>query len=209
MDAEIIPGILRIIAAGWRILASTGISRAPGRCRRECVSIKGASPAISDVRAQIVALLPRLRRFCMAIAGGADAGDDLAQATIERALSRIDQWEEGTRLDSWMYRIAQNIRIDQARSAKVRGIQVDVEALVSVQGDDGRSILEARSDLAAAQSAMAALPDDQRVLMALVVLDGQSYKEAAETLSIPVGTVMSRLARARRAIDNHVHGAVA
>lgn len=160
----------------------------------------------SDVHRQIVALLPRLRRFCMAVAGGTDAGDDLVQATVERALLRIDQWQEGTRLDSWMYRIAQNIRIDQARASKVRGIKVDVDELASLQGDDGRDVVESRSDLAAAQRAMAALPEDQRTLLALVVLDGQSYKDAADILDIPMGTVMSRLARARRAIDIHVHG---
>lgn len=105
-----------------------------------------------------------------------------------------------------MFRIAQNIRIDQARAAKVRGVQVDVDELVTLEGEDGRATVEARSDLAAAQRAMAALPEDQRALMALVVLDGQSYKDAAEILDIPVGTVMSRLARARRAIDSYVHG---
>ena len=142
----------------------------------------------------------------MAIAGGNDAGDDLVQSTVERALMRSDQWQQGTRLDSWMFRIAQNIRIDQARAAKVRGVQVDVDELVTLEGEDGRATVEARSDLAAAQRAMAALPEDQRALMALVVLDGQSYKDAAEILDIPVGTVMSRLARARRAIDSYVHG---
>ena len=142
----------------------------------------------------------------MALAGGADGGDDLVQATVERALLRSDQWQHGTRLDSWMFRIAQNIRIDQARATKVRGVQIDVDELVSLQGEDGRDIVEARSELAAAQAAMAALPQDQRALMALVVLDGQSYKDAAEILDIPVGTVMSRIARARRAIDIYVHG---
>jgi RNA polymerase sigma-70 factor, ECF subfamily len=160
----------------------------------------------ADVRDQIVAILPRLRRFCMAMAGEADAGDDLVQATVERALLRSDQWQQGTRLDSWMFRIAQNIRIDLARATKVRGVQTDVDELVSLQGDDGRMIVEARSDLAVAQSAMAALPEDQRALLALVVIDGQSYKEAAQILDIPIGTVMSRLARARRAIDLRVHG---
>jgi RNA polymerase sigma-70 factor, ECF subfamily len=160
----------------------------------------------ADIRAQIVALLPRLRRFCMAISGGADAGDDLMQATVERALSRSDQWQQGTRLDSWMFRIAQNIKIDQARATKVRGIQIDVDELISLQGDDGRVIVEARSDLTAVETAMAALTDDQRASLALIVIDGQSYKDAADILNIPIGTLMSRIARARRAIDLHVHG---
>jgi RNA polymerase sigma-70 factor, ECF subfamily len=164
------------------------------------------SIGLIDVRDQIVAHLPRLRRFCMVLAGNADAGDDLMQATVERALKRQDQWLQGTRLDSWMFKIAQNIRIDQARAIKVRGVQIDVEEAVSLTGDDGRAIVEGRSELAKAQAALATLPEDQRALMALVVFDGQSYKEAAEILDIPIGTVMSRLARARRAIDIHMHG---
>jgi RNA polymerase sigma-70 factor, ECF subfamily len=164
------------------------------------------SIGLIDVRDQIVAHLPRLRRFCMVLAGNADAGDDLMQATVERALKRQDQWLQGTRLDSWMFKIAQNIRIDQARAIKVRGVQIDVEEAVSLTGDDGRAIVEGRSELAKAQAALATLPEDQRALMALVVFDGQSYKEAAEILDIPIGTVRSRLARARRAIDIHMHG---
>lgn len=159
-----------------------------------------------DLRTEIVAILPRLRRFCMAIARGRDAGDDLCQATIERALSRADQFIHGTRLDSWMYRIAQNILIDAARRTRTRGVEVDVNDAYGLVGDDGLQILEGRSALARAQAAMAALPDEQRMLMALVVLDGMSYKDAAETMDIPIGTVMSRIARARRAIDAHING---
>ena len=159
------------------------------------------APALDmATRDQLVALLPRLRRFCMALTRSAEAGDDLTQATIERALSRIDQWNAGTRLDSWMFRIAQNINIDQARALKTRGVSVDVDALADVSGEDGREIVEARDALSRAQAAMARLPDDQRALMALVVIDGQSYKEAAATLDIPIGTVMSRIARARASI---------
>jgi RNA polymerase sigma-70 factor, ECF subfamily len=151
-------------------------------------------------RDQLVALLPRLRRFCMALTRSAEAGDDLAQSTIERALSRINQWHEGTRLDSWMFRIAQNINIDQARAQKTRGVSVDIDELASVSGEDGRDVVESRNALAKAQAAMAKLPDDQRMLIALVAIDGQSYKDAAAILDIPIGTVMSRLARARTAI---------
>jgi RNA polymerase sigma-70 factor, ECF subfamily len=159
------------------------------------------APALDmATRDQLVALLPRLRRFCMALTRSAEAGDDLTQATIERALSRIDQWNAGTRLDSWMFRIAQNINIDQARALKTRGVSVDVDTLADVSGEDGRAIVEVRDALSRAQAAMARLPDDQRALMALVVIDGQSYKEAAETLDIPIGTVMSRIARARASI---------
>lgn len=159
-----------------------------------------------DLRREIVGLLPRLRRFCMAIARGQDAGDDLCQATIERALSRAGQFEHGTRLDSWMFRIAQNIMIDQARRTKTRGVEIDVDDTLPLIGDDGVQIVEGRSDLERARAAMAMLPDEQRALLALVVVDGKSYKDASDILGIPMGTVMSRLSRARRAIDAHVNG---
>lgn len=159
------------------------------------------------LRTQIVALLPRLRRFCSALTRNGDAGDDLCQATIERALTRADQFEPGTRLDSWMYRIARNIQIDTARRRQVRGSEVDIDDAHDIAGDDGVAVVEGRSDLARAEAAMAGLTEDQRALIALVVIDGQSYKDAADTLGIPVGTVMSRIARARRAIDLAVRGA--
>ncbi|MEQ1716797.1 MAG: RNA polymerase sigma factor [Hyphomicrobium sp.] len=158
-----------------------------------------------DLRSEIVAMLPRLRRFCMGIARNGDVGDDLCQATIERALSRADQFELGTRLDSWMYRIAQNIMIDSARRTRTRGVEVEVDDALGLIGDDGLQIVEGRSDLARARAAMAALPDELRTLMSLLVLDGMSYKDAAATLEIPIGTVMSRFARARRVIDAQIN----
>lgn len=161
---------------------------------------------MESVRARIVAFLPRLRRFCTVLARSEDRGDDLMQATVERALTRIDQWQSGSSLESWMFRIAQNIQIDEVRAQGRRGITIDIDEAVSLAGDDGRVVVEGRSDLNRARAAMAALPDEQRVLMALVVLDGRSYKEAAEILDIPIGTVMSRIARARQSIDRALHG---
>lgn len=157
-----------------------------------------------DVRARIVAFIPRLRRFCGGMSESRHQGDDLMQATVERALSRIDQWQPGTSLESWMYRMARNIRIDRARAERVRGVTSDI-ATETLAGDDALARLEARSDLDAVRAAMAALPLEQRELMVLVVIDGQSYKDAAEILEIPIGTVMSRIARARRAIADHVN----
>jgi RNA polymerase sigma-70 factor (ECF subfamily) len=168
----------------------------------------GSVPEAVDLRKAIVAHLPRLRRFCMALARNADAGDDLCQATVERALARAAQFIPGTRLDSWMYRIAQNIQIDQGRRLRTRGTEIAIDDAFDLSGDDGVAIVEGRSSLARARSAMAALPDDQRALIALVVLDGKSYREAADILEIPIGTVMSRIARARRSIDLFVNGGV-
>src|SRR5271165_1667188 len=153
-----------------------------------------------DPRLLIVDFLPRLRRFCHAITGDPDKGDDLVQETCARALSRLAQWEAGTRLDSWMFRIAQNLWFDQRRAHKVRGDAVDIDQAYDIPGDDGRDIAEFRLTLREVNEGIAELPADQQVLIALVCVDGLSYKEAAEVLEVPIGTVMSRLARARRAL---------
>lgn len=162
-----------------------------------------------DLREQIITFLPRLRRFCLALARRPDVADDLCQATVERALARAEQFAPGSKLDSWMYKIAQNIWIDEGRRRQTRGSEVDVEQAFALVGSDGLKVVEGRSDLARARTALASLPEEQRVLITLVVLDGMSYKGAAETLGIPIGTVMSRIARARRAIDLQVNGEVA
>jgi len=99
-----------------------------------------------------------------------------------------------------MFRIAQNIWLDQRRAHKVRGDSVDLDQAYDVAGSDGRELTENRLTLAEVSQGIAALPGDQQILIALVCVDGLSYKEAAEVLSIPIGTVMSRLARARRAL---------
>jgi RNA polymerase sigma-70 factor, ECF subfamily len=154
----------------------------------------------SDLRLQIVELLPRLRRFSYALTGDQDKGDDLVQETCARALSRIEQWVPGTRLDSWMFRIAQNVWLDRLRAQKVRSDAVDIDAACDLAGDDGRTIAEIRLTLAEVSEGIAQLPGDQQVIIALICVDGLSYREAAEVLEVPIGTVMSRLARARRAL---------
>jgi RNA polymerase sigma-70 factor (ECF subfamily) len=154
----------------------------------------------------MVELLPRLRRFAVALTGDLDQADDLVQETCARALSRIGQYQEGTRLDSWMYRIAQNLWLDRARARKVRGEQVAVDVAEALPGTDGRDVMESRLTLDAVNAAMAHLPDEQRVLIALVCVDGLSYKEAADITQTPIGTVMSRLARARRELHVRLEG---
>lgn len=148
----------------------------------------------------MVALLPRLRRFAYVLTRDMERADDLVQETCLRALDRLDQWERGTRLDSWLYRIAQNIWFDRLRSLKVRGETAEIDVAVDVAGEDGRNVTETRLALIDISKAISTLPEEQQVLIALVCVDGLSYKEAAETLEIPIGTIMSRLARARQAL---------
>lgn len=153
-----------------------------------------------NIRSQMIEFLPRLRRFAYALTRNWELADDLVQDTCERALARADQWQPGTRLDSWMYRIAQNIWFDAGRAAKSRGERADIDDIAEIQGSDGRNVTESRLTLAAVFSQMEKLPRDQQVLLALVCVEGLSYKEAAETLKLPIGTVMSRLSRARQTI---------
>lgn len=153
------------------------------------------------MRGAMIAFLPRLRRFCHALTAHPDDGDDLMQATVERALSRSHLFDQGSRIDSWMFRIAQNLHIDTLRATRRRGITVPVDELLPLPGEDGRTLTENRSSLAAAQAALATVPDDQRAAFVLVVVEGLSYREAAETLGVPIGTIMSRLARARARIE--------
>jgi RNA polymerase sigma-70 factor, ECF subfamily len=158
-----------------------------------------------EVRERMVAVLPRLRRFAYALTGSAEQGDDLVQDACLRALSRIDQWQPGTRLDSWMYRIAQNIWLDRVRASKVRGEVVDVEVAEELVGSDGRVVTESELTLKAVDAALSRLTAEQRAVIALVCIEGVSYKQAAEIAGVPIGTVMSRLARARRALNAHLN----
>lgn len=155
-----------------------------------------------NIRSQMIEFLPRLRRFAYALTRNMELADDLVQDTCERALARSDQWQPGTRLDSWMYRIAQNIWFDAGRASKVRGEQAELADIAEVAGSDGRDVTETRLTLTAVFDTIEKLPRDQQVLVALVCVDGLSYKEAADTLNLPIGTVMSRLSRARQSIAN-------
>lgn len=157
----------------------------------------------------IVALLPRLRRFAAGLCGSAHEGDDIVQAACLRALERHYQWEPGTRLDSWMFRIIRNLWLDGRKSAWSRLVRPDEEAMTAAPGGSLERELEARDELALARRAIAALPPQQREVLLLVTVEGQTYEAAADTLGIPLGTVMSRLARARVAVARTVREGVA
>jgi RNA polymerase sigma-70 factor (ECF subfamily) len=146
----------------------------------------------------LVVLLPRLRRFARALAHSEDEADDLVQSACERALASRHGFVPGTRLDSWMYRIVQNLWIDRCRSRATRGEHVDIDEAYDLAGADGRTETMSRLTLAEVRERVRALPEDQRLVLALVTLEGLSYREAADRLAVPIGTIMSRLSRARR-----------
>ena len=154
----------------------------------------------SELRRELTLILPRLRRFGVALAGSADEGDDIVHAAIERALSRPAQWQPGTRLDSWMFRIMQNIWKDRGRKRRSDLQKHALELAATDTTVDGQHVTETALMLTRAREQFTLLSDDHRAVLALVVIDGHSYQEAAEILDIPVGTLMSRLYRAREAL---------
>ena len=145
-------------------------------------------------------LLPRLRRFAHTLSRNAADADDLTQATIERALRSRDQWQAGTRLDSWLYRIMRNLWIDTARArARKERHEAPAEDADSI-GEDPRDAIHASIELKRAMAAMERLPDDQRELVAMILIEGFGYREVSEMLDLPIGTVSSRLVRGRNAL---------
>jgi RNA polymerase sigma-70 factor (ECF subfamily) len=154
--------------------------------------------APENVHEQIVALLPRLRRFARNLARNPHDADDVVQIALERALLKLDQWRRDARLDSWLFKIVRNAWIDELRSRGRR----DKMFLAAEAGDNvGDATLDREADLMSVQSAMANLPEDQRTAVSLVLVEGLSYKEAADVLDIPIGTLTSRLARGREALQ--------
>lgn len=150
------------------------------------------------LRREIAELLPRLRRFGRSLTRDRHDADDLVQVAVERALGRLDQWQPGTRLDSWLFRIMQNAWIDELRTRdRRRQTFVDEEEGEHV----GVATNDAQVEAMALRQALATLGDDQRAAVALVLVEGLSYQEAAGVLGIPVGTLTSRLARGREALQ--------
>jgi RNA polymerase sigma-70 factor (ECF subfamily) len=159
----------------------------------------------NDLRQALTAVLPRLYRFGMALTGSSADTDDLVQNTCERVLRRSDQLREINRLDAWLFGIMRNIWIDEIRHRRVRRHD-QIDAASDVIGEDGQANVDGRMNLAAVRRAMTALPVEQRTVLMLVCVDGLSYKEAAEVLDIPVGTIMSRLSRARQNLHDRMSG---
>lgn len=154
----------------------------------------------SELEQQLRDHWPRLRRFAYALSHSGPDADDLVQEVAMRALSRCDQWTPGTRFDSWMFRIARNLWIDMVRARGRRETRSAPEEEAERIGHDPRPGIEAALDLGTAMAAMQRLPQEQREVVALILIDGLGYREAAETLELPIGTVSSRLVRGRTAL---------
>ena len=185
------PGPARCIAPPSDALQERAIYRLAPPSHEATVS--------TDLKRDLIALLPRLRRFARTLTRSVPEADDLVQEACLRALTRADQWDRSQPLDRWMFRIARNLWISEIRKRNVRIGQGQVPAdesheLVSVETGEGSL---AASQL---QGRIAALPDELGAVLLTVSVEGYSYAEAAELFDIPVGTVMSRIHRARKAL---------
>jgi RNA polymerase sigma-70 factor (ECF subfamily) len=161
------------------------------------------SSTYETIRSNLPALLPRLRRFARALAKHAADADDVVQIAVERALMRSDQWNPAMRLESWMFGIIRNAWIDETRSRKRQSAVFAPEELGERVGTDS---IENENTALSVQEAMGRLPEEQRTAVALVLVEGLSYKEAAEVIQIPIGTLTSRLARGREALQAMLGG---
>ena len=154
-----------------------------------------------DEFAQAVgSLLPRLRRFAFALSRHSADADDLASLAVERALRSRAQFTPGTRLDSWLLRITRNLWIDEARRRQRKAAWEAPPEEGERQGFDGAADIERSAELVNVMRAMSRLPDEQREVVALIMIEGLGYREVAELLGQPIGTVSSRLVRGRNAL---------
>jgi RNA polymerase sigma-70 factor, ECF subfamily len=155
------------------------------------------SSAPAEISNEMVELLPRLRRFARSLSRNQHDADDLVQSVVERAWRHLDQLKPGANLGSWMFGIMKNAWIDDRRAKSRRGE-------VQLPEDSGEhpaiSPADANTGLWAISEAMDKLPEEQRLAVALVLVEGMSYKEASTLLEIPMGTLTSRLARGRTAL---------
>ena len=154
-----------------------------------------------DISEQLVSLLPRLRRFAAGLTGNLSDADDLVQQSCEKALRKQHQWQPGTRLDSWMYRIIQTTWIDQTRRQRSDTVSLESEKMPETQDRRSGNVAENHNMLDRVSQVLNQLPEDQRVVLLMIAVEGRSYQEVSNMLEVPKGTVMSRLFRARSRVQ--------
>jgi RNA polymerase sigma-70 factor (ECF subfamily) len=145
-------------------------------------------------------LLPRLRRFARALTRGSADADDLVQVALERARERRSAWRNGTRIEGWVFTIIKTAWIDETRTPKRRGGLASFGEAIESIADPGVPDLETGRAATAAERALLDLPDDQRLAVCLVLVEGLSYREAADVMEVPIDALTSRLVRGRAAL---------
>lgn len=161
------------------------------------------TPSLPQVQEQLVALLPRLRRFARSLTRNTHDADDLVQVALERSLTHLEQWQVGSRLDSWVFGIIHNAWIDEVRARRRRERVMAPEAAGEHVADTAS---EAPIHGLSLQAAFEQLPEEQRAAVLLVLVDGLAYKEAAAVLNVPMGTLTSRIARGRERLETLLGG---
>lgn len=145
-----------------------------------------------DEAERLVELIPRLRRYARALVGERAGADDLVQDTLERAWSKLHLYRRGTDLRAWLFTVMHNVHVNKLRAARPTDPLDEAMPELAQRAVQADALLVRDLD-----RAIARLPADQRAVLLLVTLEEMSYEEVARTLGIPIGTVMSRLSRAR------------
>ena len=141
---------------------------------------------------RLVELIPRLRRYARALVGDRASADDLVQDTLERAWAKLHLYRRGTDLRAWLFTVMHNVHVNKVRATRVTDTLEDELPELAQRASQGDTLLLRDLD-----RAIARLPSEQRAVLLLVTLEEMSYEEVARALGIPIGTVMSRLSRAR------------
>lgn len=155
-------------------------------------------------RELLIAEIPRLRRYAIALLRDRIAADDLVQDVVLRALDRLHLWREGTNMRTWLFTIMHNLHANDMRRLSRTADNLPLEGAALSRGTPPEQ--EAAVELSQLADAIAGLPLPQRQVLLLVRLEGFSYADAAETLDVPVGTVMSRLSRTREELRRTLDG---
>jgi RNA polymerase sigma factor (sigma-70 family) len=141
---------------------------------------------------RLVELIPRLRRYARALVGDRATADDLVQDTLERAWAKLHLYRRGTDLRAWLFTVMHNVHVNRVRAARATDPLEEEMPELAQRASQGDALLVRDLD-----RAISRLPDEQRAVLLLVTLEEMSYDTVARTLEIPIGTVMSRLSRAR------------
>ena len=161
---------------------------------------------MSSAQRLIVAEIPRLRRYARALTRDREAADDLVQDCLERAWGRFHLWRRHDNLRAWLFTIMHNLHANHVRRAKSRPALTSLDLDSTMRLPSIRAAQEDNLEARGLAAALDQLPEDQRAVLLLVGLEQFSYEEAARVLGIPIGTVMSRLSRARERLRRHLAG---
>ncbi len=152
----------------------------------------------------VVAQLAAMRRYGLMLCRSPDLADDLVQIACEKAFANRGSFDPATNMRAWLFRILRNSFIDSTRRGRPLKDAVDIDEQPDLLSVDGVRLQENRMLVAEVCDALASLPPAQQEILILTCVDELTYREAADLLEIPIGTVMSRLARARIALGEQL-----